>query len=498
MIPTAVPDLAAKLADLHGLGAVLSIGWPGWKPRAYPNLHALNLGSSGVDRAAPSRADRVSGAIPWNRSVLVVDFGAVLVHTGLAAVGDLIAKVPVALLRAPDPLWTSVVDEAVRNETDVSFLGRVTLDDGTDGRLAIIDRVIGPAMRGEPPNDFRVLAILTTFNESDILESTIEALHRDGVEVHIVDNWSTDETFDIASRYSELGLVKLERFPAAPVATFNHADLLRRVETIASESSATWVLHHDTDERRRSPWPDLTMRRALWVVQQSGFNAVDHTVLTFRPVDNGWRPGSDPELGIVHFEVEARPDLLLQVRAWHSPGRVDLARSGGHEANFDGRRVFPYKFLLKHYPLRSQGQAERKVFRERRSRWNEEERAKGWHHHYDDLQVGQSFVWSSAALERFVEGRTQRELMVPFLGGAEVGQPWAVRARMTAIEGQFMGQQRAEVERRLDRWFGQALGPRVARRIRSLAWIVRPVRRALARRRWRRLATDQRSRQTRS
>ena len=47
---------------------------------------------------------------------------------------------------------------------------------------------------------------------------------------------------------------------------------------------------------------------------------------------------------------------------------------GGHDARFPGRRVFPYKFLLLHYPARSQEQGERKVFRDRQGCRNAEER----------------------------------------------------------------------------------------------------------------------------
>jgi hypothetical protein len=478
MLPTAVPDLAAKLADLHGLGAVQIIGWPGWRPRAYPNLEA---GARNV---------------PAERSALAIDFAAGLDRSSWPAVREQIRAVPLALLRVPDPLWTSVLEEGTGSETAFCVVGRVPLDDGEAGTLAIIDRRVGPALRSKPPSDFRVLAILTTFNEADIIESTLEALRRDGVEIHIVDNWSNDETFAIATRYAELGLARVERFPATPPDTFNHAQLLRRVEEIAAQSNAAWVIHHDMDERRRPPWPDLTLRDALWTVQQSGFNAVDHTVLTFRPVDDTWLRGIDPEASITHFEVEARPDLLLQVRAWHSASLVDLARSGGHDAAFEGRRVFPYRFLLKHYPLRSQEQAERKVFRERRSRWNEEERAKGWHHHYDDIRAGQSFIWPPDGLERFVEGQSHQDFLVPFVGGAEVGQPWAVKARMAAIEGRYMGQQRANIERGLERLLGPTSGRRVARWIQGVAWVVRPLRRAVARHRWRSMATKRRSRQT--
>ena len=49
--------------------------------------------------------------------------------------------------------------------------------------------------------------MLTAYNEADILESTIEALRRDGADVHVIDNWSTDGTYEIALRLAELGVI---------------------------------------------------------------------------------------------------------------------------------------------------------------------------------------------------------------------------------------------------------------------------------------------------
>lgn len=69
---------------------------------------------------------------------------------------------------------------------------------------------------------------------------------------------------------------------------------------------------------------------------------------------------------------------FIQRKAWRRPadaGTVSLVPSGGHDVLFAGRRIYPYKFLLKHYSIRSQRHGGKKVWRERKSRWNEGERA---------------------------------------------------------------------------------------------------------------------------
>jgi hypothetical protein len=158
---------------------------------------------------------------------------------------------------------------------------------------------------------------------------------------------------------------------------------------------------------------------------------VDHTVLNFRPIDNNSIDGTDFEAHFRHFEFGTSPDLLRQVKAWRNDGRRVVLSDGGHEVVFAGRRVFPYKFLLKHYPIRSQLHGERKVHAERRSRWNPTERALGWHLQYDGVEQGQSFLRDPRDLMLFQDGVTREAELVPLISGvglAPSGTPgWAKR-----------------------------------------------------------------------
>jgi hypothetical protein len=54
--------------------------------------------------------------------------------------------------------------------------------------------------------------------------------------------------------------------------------------------------------------------------------------------------------------------------------------------------VFPLRFILRHYPVRSQAHGTRKVFEERKPRFLDEERHRGWHVQYDALGPGHQFL----------------------------------------------------------------------------------------------------------
>jgi glycosyltransferase involved in cell wall biosynthesis len=267
-------------------------------------------------------------------------------------------------------------------------------------RVAIGDAYGSPAT-GSAPSTFRVAAIVPVFNEADVIRGTLEYLVADGVGVYVVDDWSTDATLDIVREFAGRGLLGVERFPAsgAPRA-YDLRAILGRVEDLAAQIDADWLVLHDADERRRGQWPGPGLWDTLHHVERSGFTCIDHVTLTFWPIDEGYDGAShDVESYFSFFEFSDHPGHFHQRRAWKNLGqRVALADTAGHDVRFAGRRVYPYKLLLKHYPIRSQAHGERKIQHERRERWNAAERSLGWHRQYDQVE---RFVRQPSELHRF-------------------------------------------------------------------------------------------------
>ncbi len=287
--------------------------------------------------------------------------------------------------------------------------------------LTVFDRW-DPSSVPSTPKEFDVLAIVTTFNEADVVGGLLTRLRADGIRVHLIDNWSTDATFDIVAKRAAYDPgVTLERFPLdAPPAYFELEKLLSRVEHVAHRSGADWVIHHDADEVRQSPWSGVSLRRGLWCVEQFGFNCVDHVVMNFRPVDERWHGTSELQEAFEWFEFGDHHAAFRQQKAWKpQPVPVRCAATGGHNAEFPGRRVFPYRFLLRHYPIRSTAHGRRKVLVERRRRFSPEERARGWHVHYDQYSEHSTFLWAPVSLHRFTTlDDLDRRLLVERLSAA--------------------------------------------------------------------------------
>jgi hypothetical protein len=302
-----------------------------------------------------------------------------------------------------------------------SFVGKTSTDQSfqKSAVLAVIDRFQSPTSR-IVPTSFSPLALLQTYNDIDIAPQIIQKLLDDGIEVHARDNWSTDGTYealiDMTKRNRSFTVL---RFPSeGPTRYHDLVGLLRWKEDVATQHPDRWIITHDSDEVRCSPWSNISLRDGLYLADTSGFNAVDFTVLDFRPCDDRFNSGDDPENAFTHFEFGRRSGHVIQVKAWRQPvNDFDLVSSGGHNASFVDRKLFPYKFLFKHYPLRNSQQAYRKIFRERLPRYNPETLKHGWHIQYNHFKETDRFLWSSQGLVAFDEVTTREEYLVELISG---------------------------------------------------------------------------------
>lgn len=301
---------------------------------------------------------------------------------------------------------------------------------------------------------FRVVAIVAAFNEEDIVGQTVRALIDDGIDVYFLDNHSTDGTRAEVERWLGHGVLAIETFPAdgRDASRFQWERILKRKEELAAALDADWFIHHDADEFRESPWTGVNLREGIRRVDAAGYNAIDFKLFNFWPSASDVEGPADIRERQRFFQ---RGEVFnhVQIKCWKkTAASVVISESGGHSAEFDGRRVFPIRFLLRHYPIRSQAHAERKILAERKPRFEASERARGWHVQYDDFVAGASVVRDVTQLERFDPDAARLEVMI---GHREVErlEREADAARRDAAEARarfdVCQQQRTEIEENL-------------------------------------------------
>jgi hypothetical protein len=187
--------------------------------------------------------------------------------------------------------------------------------------------------------------------------------------------------------------------------------ILARKEEIAARYPGRWIVHTDADEFRLSPWRGVSFADGLAIVQAYGASRVDFTLLNFRPTTHHSFRDSPADLPL--YEYGDKPGHFVQKKAWRQPPtRIALADSGGHLAQFPDTFDFPYKFILKHYPIRSTAHGRRKTLHEREARWDPVERTKGWHVQYNHFDEDSTFLFDDHQLRRFNENTLLDELPV--------------------------------------------------------------------------------------
>ena len=281
--------------------------------------------------------------------------------------------------------------------------------------LAVTGTLTCPA---PPPRLVNVLAVLHVFNEHDIIAATIEHLLRQGVDVKVLDNWSSDGTYEIVrSLAAAAPRISVERYPAdGPSLWYDLKNIIANVEQIALESKYDWIIYHDADELRYSPWRGLTLQQALSAVDALGFNAIDFTVVEFKPTREGFVAGVDPEQFFGHFDFGRFRPNFIKVQGWKNLQKIDL--SWDHHANFANQRIFPIKFLMKHYPLRSTQQAKEKLFKHRAPRIPREERGNRFRRY--DLSENAKYVNDEATFPVYDPQAFEAEYLLERISGVGI------------------------------------------------------------------------------
>jgi hypothetical protein len=248
----------------------------------------------------------------------------------------------------------------------------------------------------------QIIALLATYNEARFIRNCIEQLIKHGVEVHIIDNESTDATLDIAREYLRHGVVGIETLKRRGV--YSWRPILQRKEQLAATLEADWFMHVDADEIRLPPRAGQSLAEALCEVEQQGYNAVNFQEFTFVPTAEAPNHDHPDYLRTMRWYYPFLPSFPHRLNAWKkSVSNAELAWSGGHQVRFPGLKMFPQAFVMKHYLFLSPAHAIAKYVRKT---YDPAEVAVGWHGGRAKLVPEDIVLPSASQLRHYVDNDT--------------------------------------------------------------------------------------------
>jgi hypothetical protein len=247
---------------------------------------------------------------------------------------------------------------------------------------------------------FCACAIMSVFNEEDIIFETVSKLIDNGLSVYIIDNGCTDSTINNIQSLVGRGIIDIQPLICIENGqhVFNLKAILLEVQRLSMSLNFSWYMQVDADEIRYSPWPDLSLLEGIEKADKAGFNLIDYRLFNFRIYED-FIYSNDFENSMNLYSAN---DIHsnIQLKTWKKTNSLDLTLYGGHIPVRDNPLVYPLKFILKHYPIRGIEHGIKKLSIDRLPRYSPAEKAKGWHVHYDNVNVNtlDGILWNKSNL----------------------------------------------------------------------------------------------------
>jgi len=248
--------------------------------------------------------------------------------------------------------------------------------------------------------------MIPVYNEADNIAYVIEHLISQGIELVILDNGSTDNSYEICSGYLNKGVLWLQ---VLQTERYEFDILVQKLYDVAFLFHADWVLVNAADEFLESPYQGLTLKAAIEREDREGYNMIQFNNFEFFPTEK--------DLGKNELDVRRRLKHYtwnddLQFRCWKIYPEIKVSMTAGHYPIFPTNvkcKIAKTKYVLRHYRIRSYEHGLKKIFTDRLPRYPPEEKKLGRHVHYDNFKQDPSyFIIHSDNLTEYLDDEKWR------------------------------------------------------------------------------------------
>ena len=193
-------------------------------------------------------------------------------------------------------------------------------------------------------------------NDEDVIEEVLEYLISQGIEIVIVDNGSTDNTFKLCQKFLDKGVLEIFKYSSD---TFIAELIFRMLYDLALKYSPDWVILNASDEFLESGIQKMTLKDRITQADKEGYNLIQFDRFDFFMTNND-EENSSIRKKLRYYSYQG--DYVY--RAWKFMPSVRIGDVAGHYPIFpneEGYRIFPEKFVMRHYPFRDDMQSKKKV-----------------------------------------------------------------------------------------------------------------------------------------
>jgi len=199
--------------------------------------------------------------------------------------------------------------------------------------------------------------MMAVYNDEDFISEVLENAISQGIELVLLDDGSTDNTYEICSKFLGKGILELYQQKSI---SWDDEENRRIIYDLALKHNPDWVILYGSDELLESWNNKVTLKDAISQVDREGYNLIQFNWFNFflTSKDNEQSKSIKEKLKCYSWAS----DYLY--RSWKNIPGVGLQAGGGHYPFFPQGityKIYPRKFALRHYKYRNNEQFKKKA-----------------------------------------------------------------------------------------------------------------------------------------
>ena len=202
----------------------------------------------------------------------------------------------------------------------------------------------------------KIYGLLTMYNDEDIIQEVIEYYISQNISLIILDNGSTDKSFQIAKKFENYN--SIEVYQDSSTTKIN--DLYNILYQFATKKDPDWFITIASDEFLETGIPNVKLDEAISKVDKEGHNLIQFDRFDFFMSDMDDQSQKSVKTRLKYYSYQ--DDFVY--RAWKNVSGTIPHSNEGHFPVFPSNiryRIPSQKFVLRHYPFRSMIQAKKRI-----------------------------------------------------------------------------------------------------------------------------------------